>query len=172
MLSEMPILVWACRVSRRVWFGQPFTISSTQQVNKKNVYLVMMCWQVSSGGQATLCLASAAGSIFQPLLLVIDKKRTCRVFKYRLFQSQRVILGQRGAQDITLAMRAYAGDHTVAKISGLGRDPELQVEISFMAQWKRVYTLTKPVLCGPGRHKYTTVKRVQTKSSRAENDSW
>lgn len=118
----------------------------------KDVYLVMMCWQVSGGGQATLCLPFATGSIFPPVLFLIEKNRTSRVFKYRLFQSQRVNLGQCGAQDIRPGMRAYAGDHRVPEKSGLGRAPGVQVEISFMVKWKRVYTLTKAVLCGPDKH--------------------
>lgn len=74
-------------------------------------------------------------------------------------------LGQCGAQDIRPGMRAYAGDHRVPEKSGLGRAPGVQVEISFMVKWKRVYALTKAVLCGPDRQTYAMAKGVQTKNS-------
>lgn len=110
----MPIPVWACCVSWRVWFGQPFTISSTQEANKK-MLIWLWCagrWAVEDR-QDSVWLSQPA-SIFPPVHFVIDIKRTSRVFKYRLFQSQRVNLGQRGAQDIKLEMRTYAGDYISA----------------------------------------------------------
>lgn len=50
----------------------------------KNVYLVMMCWQVSGGGQATLCLPFATGSIFPPVLFLIEKKKNEQSFQVQI----------------------------------------------------------------------------------------
>lgn len=147
----MPIPVWACRVSWRVWFGQPFTISSTQQVKKKCLF----GYDVLAGERRRTGNALFAFCNWQhlPACSFSDrKKRTSRVFKYRLFQSQRVNMGQRGAQDIRLGVRAYTGDRRVPEKLGPGRASGLQVEISFMVKWKRVFTLTNRVLCGPDRH--------------------
>lgn len=91
----------------------------------------------SSRGQARYCLPLATGSIFPPVLFLIEK-----VFKCRLFQSQWGNWGQRGAQILD-----WEWEHTFCNYrdpvkSGLDRTLGLPVETSFKVKWKIMDNLT------------------------------